>query len=104
MKDILIGVDCDYTYHIRTRDSQTDYNYIEYERPWKGDENHSDFDYVDKATNKTMNFLTKALEVDATTCEFKYDLEKWTQVRHFPANDPIIDDKCDGTWSKDSNP
>jgi hypothetical protein len=64
-----------------------------------------------------MNYLTKALEVNPQTCEFKYDLEKWTQVRHFPANFDISAsaDKFEGqelygvashkqTWSKDGIP
>lgn len=71
MKDLLISVDCDYTYHIRTRNKQTDYNYIDYDDPLF-------LDPEDKTKKRRLNYLKKALTVkDPTTCALKYDLERW---------------------------
>lgn len=81
MKDLLISVDCDYTYHVRSRDQQTDYNYIDYEDPKS----------IDPKTKKPINYLQKALKVHPETCEPYYDLERWTQVRHYPAGETMPD-------------
>jgi len=52
MKDLLISVDCDYTYHIRTRNKQTDYNYIDYDDPVV-----TITDPEDKTKKKKLNYL-----------------------------------------------
>jgi len=58
MKDLLISVDCDYTYHIHTRDKHTDFNYMSYDSQTQTDKD-----------GKAVNFLEKALTVsDTSTC------------------------------------
>ena len=44
---------------------------------------------MDKKKKKKLNYLEKALTVDPQTCKPKYDLERWTQIRHYPAGHDI---------------
>lgn len=72
-----------------TRDKQTDYNFFYYDSIRKPE-------ITDPITKKKrkFNFLEKALLVDPTTCQLKYDLERWNRVRHYP-KDHVIDPAVD---------
>jgi len=72
LKDLLITIDCDYTYHIMARHLQTDYNYFSY-------------------LVNDVNYLEKALEVNPTTCTPIYNLDRWLEVFHIPAGYNIIE-------------
>ena len=96
MKDLLISIDCDYSYHVMTRNRQTYYNYIEYNSKTQKIEVADKMD-PKKKTKKKLNYLEKALTVDPNTCELVYDLEKWKHVRHFPKDYEIKEyDTFDG--------
>lgn len=67
MKDVLLSIDCDFTYHLEAGTERTDYDYFRYQVV-------ADDQLLKNP--KDGGFLKKALMVDPVTCNAKYDLAK----------------------------